>query len=123
MESGPDPADHGASMPFVFVTISTVAVSTVVARRVQFHCAHLVEHISDYNATFRHLFDAMTSAVAHRGMGLYAARQSALAVIDGLVSRQDTMLAYNDTAWIMGLLFLLTVPMVLLLPRRHRLAP
>ncbi|HUJ09278.1 MAG TPA: DHA2 family efflux MFS transporter permease subunit [Verrucomicrobiae bacterium] len=138
----------GAGMPFMFVTLSTVSLSTVdrsdmteassfytltrrvggnigyalvatmVARRTQFHRAQLVEHVSAYSASFHHFLNSATSALAHQGLNLYAAKQSALAVIDRLVNRQATMLAYNDTSWIMGVMFLVTVPMVLLLPGR-----
>ena len=140
----------GAGMPFMFVTLSTVSLSTVdrsdmteassfytltrrvggnigyalvatvIARRTQFHRARLVEYVSNYNANFRSLFNSAASALAHRGLNLLAAKQSALAVIDHLVNRQAAMLAYNDTAWVIGLMFLVTVPMVLLLPGRHK---
>ena len=39
-----------------------------------------------------------------------------------LVSRQAAMMAYNDVAWIMGLMFLATLPMALLLPGRKKIA-
>ncbi|HUI07274.1 MAG TPA: DHA2 family efflux MFS transporter permease subunit [Verrucomicrobiae bacterium] len=143
----------GAGMPFMFVTLTTVSLSTVdrsdmteassfytltrrvggnigyalvatiIARRAQFHRAQLVEHVSAYNVNFHNFLSSATAALAHRGLNLVTAKQSALVAIDRLVNRQATMLAYNDTAWIIGLTFLMTVPMVLLLPGRHQVRP
>ncbi len=83
----------GAGMPFMFVTISTVAVSTVspsnmteassfytltrrvggnigyalvatlVARRTQFHRVHLVEHVTDYSQSFHSFLSSAGAAL------------------------------------------------------------
>jgi hypothetical protein len=38
-----------------------------------------------------------------------------------MIDRQATMLAYNDASWVFGLLFLSTIPLALLLPKRSAL--
>jgi len=41
-----------------------------------------------------------------------------LAMFNGILSRQSTMMAYNDTYTLLARLFLLSLPLTLLLPRR-----
>jgi hypothetical protein len=43
-----------------------------------------------------------------------------LKLIDGTVMQQATMMAYNDVFWVMGMLFILGLPFLLLLGRRDR---
>jgi hypothetical protein len=44
------------------------------------------------------------------------------ALLNLLVNRQASMMAYNDVSWVLGLLFLATLPLALLLPSRRRIA-
>jgi hypothetical protein len=44
------------------------------------------------------------------------------ALLNGVVNRQATMMAYNDVSWILGLMFLATIPFALLLPGRRRIS-
>lgn len=76
-------------------------LATVVASRQQFHHARLAASLTQYG-------------------GAYMAYQSAT-VVGRLVNQQSTMLAYNDASWLLGLLFLLGLPLILLLPGPHRI--
>jgi hypothetical protein len=49
------------------------------------------------------------------------ASKTALAIADHIVNRQAAMMAYNDTAATLGLMFLAMSPLVLLLPGRLKL--
>jgi DHA2 family multidrug resistance protein len=60
----------------------------------------------------------MTAELAERGMPPGLATDSALRRLEGTVNRQATMLAYNDVFWLLGMLFVLTVPLLLLLQGR-----
>ena len=42
-------------------------------------------------------------------------------LIDGLLNRQARMMAYNDTSLVLGLLFLIVMPLILLIPSRKKL--
>ena len=44
---------------------------------------------------------------------------SVLKLLAGAVRRQAMMLAYNDVFWMMGMCFVLCLPLLLLLGRRH----
>jgi DHA2 family multidrug resistance protein len=138
----------GAGMPFMFVTLTTVSLSTVdrrdmtdasslytlarrvggnvgyalvatlVARGVQIHRADLVSHVSLFDPRYLAYSNQVASALARTGVAPPVARQTTQALTDALVNQQATMMAYNDVFWTLGLLFLLTLPCILLMPKR-----
>lgn len=140
----------GAGLPCMFVTLSTVSLSTVrredmtaatslytLARRVggnlgyalvatlverfsMVHQARLSTHISSLNTTYPAYHAALVARLAHQEGDPVAAQSKALALVDTLVHRQAAMLAYNDLAWLFGVLFLCTLPFVWLLARRKQ---
>lgn len=140
----------GAGMPFMFVTISTVSLSTlprevmteasslytlarrvggnigyalaatIVAQRSQFHHVQLAAHISPLNPAYQHFDAALTASLAHAGLDPASARQAAVAAANTMVNRQSTMLAYNDVSWVLGMMFLAIIPLILLFPGRRK---
>ena len=141
----------GAGMPFIFVTLSTLSLSTVprpdmtdatsmytLARRVggnigyalaativsrgqQIHRNYLVEHVNPFSPTYAEYSRVASRALGHTGLNPQAMQHAVQLLTDRVVNMQSTMLAYNDVSWIFGLLFLSTIPMVLLLPGRSGL--
>ncbi len=139
----------GAGMPFMFVTLTTVSLSTIpredmtqassiytlsrrvggnigyafvatiVAHRMQLHRVRLVEHLTPYEPHVRAWIGGLTERMAEIGRGPRAAADAALKTVDGLVSRQSAMLAYNDASLILGVLLLVTIPLIFFLPGRH----
>jgi DHA2 family multidrug resistance protein len=138
----------GMGMPCMFVTLSTLSLNTVrreemtastslytLARRVGgnlgyalvatlierftiIHEAHLSAHISRLNSIYPSYQAALVARLAQQGSDPVAAQSKALALADSLVHRQATMLAYNNLAWIFGIMFLCTLPLLYLFPRR-----
>jgi DHA2 family multidrug resistance protein len=138
----------GMGMPCMFVTLSTVSLNTVrredmtastslytLARRVGgnlgyalvatllerfsiVHEAHLSTHISRLNSAYPSYHAALVARLAQQTGDPVAAQSKALALVDTLVHRQASMLAYNDLAWVFGIMFLCTLPLLYLLPRR-----
>jgi DHA2 family multidrug resistance protein len=137
----------GMGMPFMFVTLSTISLSTVaresmteassiytLARRVggnmgyalvatlvsrgqQIHRTNLVGHISSFDPNFLEFQHRLTGSLAHAGANPQIIQKASLAISNLLVNRQATMLAYNDVSLIFGLLFLATIPLVFFLPK------
>ena len=142
----------GAGMPFMFVTLSTISLSTIpkedmtdasslytlarriggnigyalvatlVARGVQVHHVQLVSHVNPYNPNWIQFQQRAAALLAHSGLNPAAVKHTGQALINLLVSRQAAMMAYNDVSWYLGFLFLLTIPFALLLPSRKRTA-
>src|SRR6266436_563380 len=143
----------GAGMPCVFVTLSTVALRTVrredmtaatglytLARSVGgnlgyalvatllerfsvVHHTHLSASISSVNTTYSGYSTALATRLAPHTGDLVAVQRQALALVDALVHRQAAMLAYNDIARFFGVMFLCTLPLLLLFPRRKSARP
>lgn len=135
----------GAGMPFMFVTLSTVALSTlprdamtegsalytlarriggnvgyalvasVVASRGQFHHIRLGSHLTPYSQDVTALRHALSTQMQHPGAGM--------AMIARMLNAQATMMAYNDASHLMAWMFLVTLPLVLFLPRPRKASP
>lgn len=140
----------GAGLPLMFVTLSTTSLSTVrredmtaatslytLARRVGgnlgyalvatlverftvIHQTHLSTHISNLNSAYSSYYATLAARLARQTGDPVAAQGQALALVDSMVHRQAAILAYNDLAWLFGILFLATLPVLVFLPRRHR---
>ena len=93
-------------------------VASQVQHRAAFHRARLAEHVTPYDASTNQTLDGLTGGLA-AGPGLApgTAENSALKLLDGTVTRHATMMAYNDVFWMMGMLFILAIPFLLMLSR------
>ena len=99
-----------------------IAISaTLLARYSQFYQTSLVANVTPYNTVVQSRIAMLKSATMARGMDAVAAEKSAIAIIYGTVRRQAAMLAYNRIFFVVGLAFLIIIPLLLLLkkPERH----
>ncbi len=96
-------------------------VASQIEQRAALHRARLVDHVTPYDVSTTQTLDGLAGGIATSG-GLPpgVAEDSALKLLDGLVTRQATMLAYNDIFWLMGMVFILGVPFLLLLGKRRQ---
>ena len=93
-------------------------VASQVQHRAAFHRARLVDHVTPYDASTNQMLDGLTGRLgAGRGLAPGTAESGALKLLDGTVTRHATMMAYNDVFWLMGMLFILSIPFVLMLSR------
>ncbi|MGC8736311.1 MAG: MFS transporter [Dissulfurimicrobium sp.] len=140
----------GIGMPFVFVPLSTLSLSTVpspdmtdatglytLARRVggnigyalaatmvdrgqQIHRSYLVDHVNPFNMPYAEYNRIAGTALRHAGLNTQGVQHTIYALTNRIVDMQSTMLTYNDISWVFGLLFLSIIPLVLLLARAYR---
>jgi len=140
----------GAGLPCMFVTLSTTSLNTIrredmtaatslytLARRVGgnlgyalvatlverfsvIHQAHLSTHISTMNSAYSSYYATLVARLTRQTGDPVAAQDRALALVDSMVHRQAAILAYNDLAWLFGMMFLATLPLLVFLPRRRR---
>jgi DHA2 family multidrug resistance protein len=94
-------------------------VATLLERFSVVHQAYLSTHISHLNTAYPGYATALAARLAHQTGDPVAAQHQALGLVDALVHRQAAMLAYNDVARVFGVLFLCTLPLLWLFPRRH----
>ncbi len=140
----------GAGLPFMFVTLSTLSLSrvkrpdmtdassiytlarrvggnvgyalvaTIVAYREQFHRSRLVGNVSLYNPTYLQVHARIVSALEAAGQDVRSAQGLAMGVINNMVNRQASIMAYNDVSFVLGMFFVLTPPLLIFLPGRCR---
>ncbi|ETX05000.1 MAG: hypothetical protein ETSY2_25575 [Candidatus Entotheonella gemina] len=94
-------------------------VANQISHRSTFHEARLVDHLTPYDSGTMQALDGLTGRLAVYGLPPGVAEQGALKLLDGAVARQATMMAYNDVFWMMGMMFVITFPFVLLLGGRR----
>jgi DHA2 family multidrug resistance protein len=82
-------------------SIGTAIVSTVVARRAQFHQSMLAEYTN--STRFRSAIDALAMQLHQAGLSLQQAQRQALDRLYGLVQVQATAISYLDVYWLLGL--------------------
>jgi DHA2 family multidrug resistance protein len=140
---------QGAGMGLLFVAIATAALATIprprmtaatglynVVRQVsasigiaiaatqidwgmhRYH-AMLAEHLTIYAEGTRRTLAGITAALVQAGADPGTAGLRALAILDGRVTRQAVVLSYNHLFQLAALLFVLSVPLVLLLATRR----
>jgi len=143
----------GLGMSFAMVTISTVSLSTmerenmtgasslytlirreagnvayamfatILARRTQFHRSVLVDGMTRLNPVFRETRNGLASYLRHDALGYVPGSRQGLDLINSMLNRQATMMAYNDVFSLVVPLLLIILPVIFLLPRRGYQGP
>jgi DHA2 family multidrug resistance protein len=85
-------------------SVGTSLVTTLVARRSQFHQVHLVSRVAPDNLAFRDQLTSLTERLADAGLGTYEAQRQSYARFYRTVLIQAQTLAYIDTYWFLAAL-------------------
>jgi MFS transporter, DHA2 family, multidrug resistance protein len=85
-------------------SIGTSVVTTMIARRAQYHQQILVGHIIPDSPAYRSALRALSTKIAHSGLRATDARDQANARFYELVHRQGGALSYMDIFWVLGML-------------------
>lgn len=93
-------------------SIGTSMVTTLIARRAQFHQVYLVAHVNPGQPTFTQAVQALAARLATSGLDITRATSQAYARLYNLLIGQATTLAYIDTFWVLsigaGIMFVLS---------------
>jgi len=95
-------------------------VTTVLARRAQFHQARLVEHISPYDPRFQALARAAIARFVADGQSLYTAQKQALGLAYATVLRQAMAMSFIDCFWLLGVVMIAIMPLVFIMRRQPK---
>jgi DHA2 family multidrug resistance protein len=90
-------------------------LSTFVTRHIAIHRADLVTNLYAGNPLYDQRYHALVAGMMSHGSSTYEAQQRALTILDGMVMRQSSMLAYNDAWWLILVCFAVVAPAVFLL--------
>jgi DHA2 family multidrug resistance protein len=83
-------------------SVGTSLVTTMIARRSQYHQTVLVGYASEGSQNFQNWMDGLTAQLAHAGMSMHEAQAQAYARIYGVIKSQAATLAYIDTFWVLS---------------------
>jgi DHA2 family multidrug resistance protein len=92
-------------------------VTTLLARRGQFHQDRLAAHTSQYDPAFQANVAGLVQTFKAAGYDLLQATQMAYGRIYGAMQAQANMLAYIDTIWLFAIAALLMAPLAFLMKR------
>lgn len=100
-------------------------VASQVDHRAAFHRARLVDHVTPYDLNTSLRLDGLSgSFAASNGLPPGVVEANAVKLLDLTVNRHAAMMAYDDVFWMMGMLFLVSVPFLCLLGSgRQKKAP
>ena len=90
-------------------------MTTFLSRRTQVHQNRLVANITAGDLKTQETLQQMQAWFQAHGADSYAAARKGLAAIYGMVQRQAAMLSFVEAFWVMGVIFLLMLPFIVLL--------
>lgn len=85
-------------------SVGTSMVTTLLARRAQYHQQILVGYVRPDNPNFQNALTALTAQLAHSGLGAVGARGQAIARVYQSVLNQATNLAYIDAYMVLAVM-------------------
>jgi DHA2 family multidrug resistance protein len=95
-------------------------INTYAARRFASHRTDMVSHITAINPEATDRINIYTAAFQQKGIDFFDARLKAMKVIDMIIVKQSTLLSYLDSYQLIGLFFVLTLPLLLLVIKRKK---
>ncbi|WP_118975603.1 DHA2 family efflux MFS transporter permease subunit [Taibaiella koreensis] len=98
-------------------------VNTYLANRNAVHRSDLVSHLNAENPLVTERLQRMTGYFAAKGAAWNEARQEALKVLDSGIVRQSSLLSFSDAYLVIGGVFLIALPLLLLAAKRKRARP
>ena len=84
-------------------SVGTSFVTTIIARRSQFHQGNLTARASALNPNFQSMIQGTTQQLSRAGLSMHEAHRQALARFYGGLQSQAAALAYIDTYWILAI--------------------
>ena len=95
-------------------------VSTVLARRAQFHQSNLVSHLTPFDMPYQIAVEKLKAFFHTLGFTDTMAKMAADGSIYRNLIKLASMIAFNDTFWLMSIMLVATLPLLLIFKRpRH----
>jgi MFS transporter, DHA2 family, multidrug resistance protein len=98
-------------------SVGIAMVATIISRRQQFHQSVLISHLTPLNQLYQSSLASATQMITAKGADPVQAAAQAQGIFYGIAQRHAAMLSFADTFWIMGVAFLLIIPMALLMKK------
>ena len=98
-------------------SVGIAMAATLLARYQQFYQTSLVGNVTPYSTTWQMRFSGLKQAIITKGVSVTEADSKALGMLYGAVRRQAGALAFNRIFFIIGVAFLVIIPLLFLLKR------
>jgi DHA2 family multidrug resistance protein len=95
-------------------------VTTMIARRAQFHQSHLVENLTPFDRTYQITLGQSAQLLQYRGFEGFLSEKAGLNIIYEQLLRQASMLSFNDVFYLLSLLLICTLSLLLFIKRIKR---
>ena len=95
-------------------------IGTFIERREAFHRTMLDSHINIYNPVAHDRIAQFTGGFVSTGSALSTAHEQALKAIDFTLQQQSALMSYNDTFFMVGVFFLICLPLLLFTFRKKK---
>lgn len=92
-------------------------ISTMIARRAQFHQFHLVEHLTPFDTSYQVTSSHASQFLQYRGFDASVAQHGGASAIYGQLLRQASMLSFNDVFYLLSIFLTCTLPLLLFIKR------
>jgi DHA2 family multidrug resistance protein len=104
-------------------SVGIAVTGTLLARKTQVYVNVLGSHVDAYSPTAQHSMEAARQGFLASGSDPVTASQRAYFAMFGAVQRQAAMVSFVDLFRLLGMIFLLLVPLVLLMRRPRGKSP
>ncbi len=98
-------------------SVGIAVTGTMLARNQQVHFATLGTNVDPYNPASQAMLERLRSGFLASGADPVTASQRALAAMSGLVHRQAAIVTFVEIFRLLGIMFLLLIPLVMLMKR------
>ena len=94
-------------------------VTTMLARRAQFHQARLVDHFTPFSRNLQQVLPQLSEILRERGFTSPLPDQGSLGVIYNQLLQQASMFSFNDAFYLLSLMMMLVLLLVPLMKKRE----
>ncbi len=98
-------------------------VTTILARRAQFHQVHLVDHLTPFDRNYQIAEHNTLNALQYRGIESGVADQGSIGIIYNKLLREASMMSFNDAFYLLSLFMILILPLIFMMRRAKSEAP
>jgi DHA2 family multidrug resistance protein len=95
-------------------SFGTAIMTTYISTRTKFHFETLREYVTPNDFQSQQRIESLKGLFLSKGYSAYEATQQAYISLQGQVTKQALMLTYRDTFLIVGVFFLICIPLLLL---------
>jgi DHA2 family multidrug resistance protein len=101
-------------------SVGIAVLTTLLARRIDFHRAVLVEKLTPFNQMVNERLQAFQGMFTANGASQHDAANSAKVLLDSVLAQQCLVLSFEDLFWILGMMFIVTLPLLFLMGKGGR---